>query len=108
MGRRPGCFTIQKKALTARDRLWLSMRILRRFTMPQACATAGLTEDNARRYLIGLERAGFVRVVLENDSGKAGSFKTYALVKDTGPSAPILRKDGSTYDRNTRTVFPGA
>jgi hypothetical protein len=72
--------------------------------MPQAFTAAGLTEDNARRYLIGLERTGFVRIVQGNDSGKAGSFKTYALTRDTGPLSPILRKDGSTYDRNTLTV----
>jgi hypothetical protein len=106
MARNHGSHTLNRNVPASRDRLWLTIRILRKFTLPQMCATAEVPYDNARRYIVQLERTGFLRLVQDHISGKAGSFKVYALVRDSGPLAPLMRNDGTVYDRNSLTVFP--
>ena len=91
----------------ARDRAWQSMRILRRFTMPQLVATAEITIDNARKYCNGLERAGFLRLTTPRNSGVRGGHKTYLLIRDPGPKSPRLRTNGITYDPNHHQTYTG-
>lgn len=70
--------------------------------------TADVSVSNARHYLRALELCGFVRLVQANKSGRAGSFARWHLVKDTGPKAPILRRDRlSLYDPNTQQTYGG-
>ena len=91
----------------ARDRAWQSMRILRRFSLPDLMATAEVGQDNARKYVRGLARAGYLRVVKAKANGHKGGHAVYQLVRDTGPRAPRLQKDGSTYDPNEHRTYEG-
>ncbi len=105
MARPHGSFILDHDKVTDRDRIWLSMRMLRRFTLPQLCAASEVAEGNARTYLQALTRVGILRKVQVNTSSKAGCYSVYALLKDTGPQAPIRRRNGMVYDRNTKTVL---
>lgn len=92
---------------TARDRIWQSMRILRRFSLPDLVATAEAGDTNCLKYTRGLSAAGIVRLVQPKDSGKKGGHVQWALARDLGPKAPRLRADGTTFDPNTGAVLTG-
>ena len=91
----------------ARDRAWQSMRIMRRFTLPDLMATAEISHDNAKKYVRGLVLSGYVRVVVERASGRKGGHAVYQLLRDTGPRAPRLQTDGRTYDPNEHRIYEG-
>lgn len=91
----------------ARDRIWQSMRVMRRFTQPDLQATAEAGRDNVRKYVRGLVAAGYLRIVKPKDSGRKGGHPIYQLVRDTGPRAPRLQSDGSTWDPNEHHVYHG-
>jgi hypothetical protein len=84
---------------------WQAMRVMRRFTPVDLMTTAEIGEDNIRKYLKGLSRAGVVRLVKKRQPGIPGSRDLWMLVRDTGPKPPLVRKDG-VYDQNTRNVYP--
>ncbi len=84
------------------QRVWQSMRVMRRFSTANLQATAEAGESAVRKYLMALRRAGFVILVQERVSGRPGSRDVWALVRDSGPAAPIRRHDGSgVYCPNT-------
>ena len=78
------------------------MRVFGSFTVPQLCMAAEVSPSNCRFYLRVLQAAGLVKKTLSCESGRAGSYDTWALVRNTGPEAPIWRKDGTVYDPNTK------
>ncbi len=108
MARRTGARTrAWHRQPRARDRAWTAMRVLRRFSLPDLAATAEIGLDNARKYCIGLCRAGYLRIVQPKANGRKGGHQVYQLVRDTGPHAPRLQSDGNTYDPNEHRVFQG-
>jgi hypothetical protein len=83
-----------------RERLWQAMRIFSQF---DSASLAGVTEQNQgaiSRYLKWLAEHDYLGVRRLNDSGKAGSCIAYVLARNTGPLAPMRRRDGSLYDPN--------
>lgn len=95
--------TTRSSASEGRTRCWRAMRVLRVFTIPQLCMTSDVSTSNARHYVKALTAAGYLRKVSENHSGRAGSFAVWHLMRDTGPKAPILRRDRrSIFDPNTK------
>lgn len=100
---------------TLRERAWRSMRIRRRFTIPDLVADAATDadkrpDDNLQRYLRALSVAGYVRALPRRAEGTAltsNGFKRWMLVNDTGPLAPvILSKKPAIRDRNTGEDVP--
>jgi len=84
-----------------RVKIWRSMRMMRRFTIGDLCATAAASNHNVRTYLGALVRGGYVRK-LKREVPKRGleGHAIFALIKDTGPMAPKRAKDGSIFDPN--------
>lgn len=108
MARLPGAHSrIFNRQPRARDRAWQSMRILRQFSLPDLVATAEIGQANARKYVIGLRRSGYLVLAREKDEGRAGGHEVYRLVRDTGPRAPRLQSDGCTYDPNQHQIHNG-
>jgi predicted transcriptional regulator len=85
---------------TFRERVWRSIRIRRRFTIGDVVsdATRDTEKDpraNAARYIRMLRYAGYLRELPRRQQGSAptsNGFKVFALVRDTGPRAPVWRK----------------
>lgn len=108
MARLPGSRTrLWKRQPVARDRAWQSMRILRTFTQADLVATAEISRQNAKKYVSGLVRSGYLMITKQNESGKTGSFTSYRLVRNTGPKAPRLQSDGNTWDPNEHRTYSG-
>lgn len=105
MARRAGARTrvLHRKA-RARDRVWSSMRILRRFSLPDLVSTAECNRDNIRKYIIALTRAGYLRVAVAKQNGRKGGHQIWALARNTGPAAPRLQTDGRIFDPNLHIV----
>lgn len=74
-----------------RQKMWQSMRILKRFTIPDILRTVqGSTLTNAYKYFGRMEKAGIIGKVGSYISGRPGEYQAYALMKDTGPVMPVL------------------
>lgn len=75
-----------------RQQLWQSMRILRRFSVAELCPTTEpeCTIANAQSYVSRLFNAGFLRKDGQVKRGFAGQVQKYVLVKDIGPTMPVL------------------
>jgi len=108
MARRTGARTrTWHRQRRARDKAWDVIRVMRRFTLPELVAAAEIGPDNARKYCAGLRASGYLRVVQPKANGRKGGHLVYQLVRDTGPHAPRLQSDGTTYDPNLHRVYPG-
>jgi DNA-binding IclR family transcriptional regulator len=75
-----------------RRQIWQSIRILRRFTLPDILRTLpGKAEyANVRKFVASLERHGYVRKTGRYTSGRAGEYQLYSLVVDAGPEYPTV------------------
>lgn len=108
MARTPGSRTrVFRRQPIARDRVWFSMRALRRFSLPELIETAEAGRSNCLKFALALERAGIVRRVRSRASGKKGGHVVWQLVRDLGPLAPRLQSDGRTYDPNKHQIHQG-
>lgn len=94
-------------------RLWAALRLERKSCIPDLLVKAvrGGERDaahNAARYLRALRRAGYVRELPGRAPGSAptsNGHKRYALLVDSGPLAPVARRDG-LYDPNRKELIP--
>jgi len=96
---------------SARQRIWQSMRIMRRFTRVDLAMTAEVSPAAVNGYIMPLMRAGYVAKVRERQrTGRgcvAGDFSVYRLVQNTGPHAPRhWRTRGLVYDVNLHQERP--
>lgn len=109
MPRTQGAIKTTRRKADARTRAWKSMRMLRQFTVGDLEMTADIRYDNARKYVLALVACRVCRLQRAHVNGKFGSVKKYALVKDLGPRAPIVRADRSVFDENSgRVIRPAA
>ncbi len=102
MARTFGSYNVATQA-PGLQQVWQAMRIMRGgFTTATLLTTADTGESAVHKYTRALARAGYLRLVKPRMSGHTGSRDLWALVRDTGPLAPIRRHDGSgVYDPNT-------
>ena len=67
------------------------MRIMKRFNIPDILRTVpGGTNTNVVKFIGRLISAGYIGRIGSYVSGRAGEYKGYALLKDTGPVMPTL------------------
>jgi len=105
MPRKPGSHSTTRPESEGRARCWRAMRVLSTFSVPQLCMAAETTPSNARFYLRALQRSGFVRKIRECESGCAGSYDVWGLTRNSGPEAPIYRKNKTVFDPNTKLTY---
>lgn len=86
--------TAQREQMRAR--IWRSMRVMRRFTIADLCATAEARPWFVANYAAGLIKHGY----LLTSSAKANRRQVCILARDTGPKPPRPRADGSIDDPN--------
>lgn len=75
-----------RSQVTCRDKLWSTIRTLRRSTVSNLTRLTGCTEDCCRHYMAILERNGFVR-----QAGRDELEKVWVLIRDTGARRPETR-----------------
>lgn len=91
------------------NRVWTSMRLLRRFTINDVIVTAEAGRSQVEKFVRALRDTGYLRLDQPRVSGRAGSMDVWSLTRNSGPLPPIRRKDGSgVYDPNTLMTWgPG-
>lgn len=87
---------------TGRERLWAAIREKRSFTQNELAAATGITLFTTQRMVQALVRIGHLQA---SSTAKPGRPGRYELARDTGPRAPILKKDGRVYDPNLGEIF---
>ena len=82
----------QPRPNAVRLKVWQSMRSLRRFTVPDLCRTSGpgAKASNVRKFLWRLENHGYVAKHDRHESGHAGVYQGWRLVRDIGPKYPMV------------------
>lgn len=112
--RSPLCGPRIARADTLRQRAWAAMRLTRRFTVPEIVTLAARPEDGAAETHLAkwwpmLMKAGYLAVLPRRAPGSAptsNGYKCWALIRDTGDIAPLVRSDGTYYDYNTGEGTP--
>lgn len=95
-----------KKPITGRQRMWMAMKVLKRFDYRDLALTAKVPSIEAKSYLQALLKANYVRVLKKGRSTTPNVYQFLARM-DHGPYAPVVKKDKSIYDRNLqKTVWP--
>ncbi|WP_419657725.1 hypothetical protein Dvar_68500 [Desulfosarcina variabilis str. Montpellier] len=72
-----------------RMKVWQSMRIMGRFTIPDLCRTSGASSSNVRKFIHRLVEHGYVAMHQPNVSGQTGSYHCWRLVKNIGREYPM-------------------
>ncbi len=98
-----GCTYSETTLPTDRDLAWTWMRQQLEFTSFDL-QRAGMSRPNALKYLAGLEKAGYVKVIQPKVTGPKGTPAVYCLVINSGPQAPMVQRDGSVSDPNLLEV----
>lgn len=80
---------VVRSRVTCRDKIWTTLRTVRRATLSDLQRLTGCDENTCREYVHRLEQHGYVREV-----GKTGHEKIWALVKDAGPRRPETPETG--------------
>jgi hypothetical protein len=77
---------------TVRLKVWRSMRSLGRFTAPDLCRASGpgAKINNVRKFIRRLAVHGYVAKHGDYESGHAGVYQGWRLVRDTGPEYPTV------------------
>lgn len=88
-----------------RARVWNSMRQLRTFSRPDLEATAEVNDHVAAAYVKALTQGGYLLSVSPYKRGVPGGEEKFRLVKNTGPAAPRVLRDGSIFDPNTANPY---
>lgn len=84
-------------------RMWQAMRVHRTFTYRDITSLEIASFNTVKSYCTALVAAGYLR-----RTGKHGQPQTYVLVRDTGPFAPQVRRDGRVEDLNLNSKREGA
>jgi predicted transcriptional regulator len=79
---------------TGRCKAWEKMRQSDTFTVAELATVMSLS--GARAFVGRLNACGY----LERIEAHGGEYYRYRLVRDTGPSCPIVKRQGSIYDPN--------
>ena len=74
---------------SGRQRMWTSMRVLKRFDLPTLMMTAEVSRRSAETYINNLSRAGYLRTLARGNSA-CGTWSNYQLVRRSGPRAPAV------------------
>tara|TARA_B100000686_G_scaffold343657_1_gene424885 strand:- start:1091 stop:1639 length:549 start_codon:yes stop_codon:yes gene_type:complete len=88
---------------TANQRMWMSMKALKRFSYYDVSITAEVPKGNARSYLKALHRAEYLDLCKQHTHVSAQQY-LFKASNDTGPKAPQIRRDKSVYDQNLHKV----
>ena len=79
------------KATCLRQKIWQSMRIMKRFTIPDMLRTVSeLSLTNAYKYFGRMEKAGIIGKVGNYVTGRSGEYQCYSLLINLGPVMPVL------------------
>lgn len=97
----------RRREKSKQQKMWNVMKIERFFTTIDLCTTTGSSTRHAYRYVVKLERAGYLRAVFKvsNDKKIAGAISRYTLVRNTGSRSPIIRDDG-VWDQSEQKLYP--
>ncbi len=107
MSRTAGATSTRRPVTDTRQKVWNSIRVLKRFTSAQIEATAEVGQRNLNTYIRALSRAGYLALVRPRQSGKSLGHAIWRLSRDSGPQHPLPRRDGSgVYDPNQDTLYP--
>lgn len=97
-GRKPADLIAAGKRPEGRQVIWEAIRRLKTFTTLQLEGETRIKEPTIRTYVLGLERAGHLRMIgIKENHPSHGRYKPaeWTLIKDVGVEAPRVTKQGT-------------
>jgi len=95
---------------TGADQMWRCMKMIKVFTSKDLAIAASTDEKTvshgyAKNYIRALTRAGYLKIINKPNAAK-GVSPIYRLLpqKNTGPNAPVLKRDQSVFDPNLKKL----
>lgn len=85
---------ISPPADSERQRMWNTMRQLKRWDTADLEATADVSKNHAQRFVMALVEVQYVVLVTPAGRGRNGPRAIYRLVRNTGPVAPRITEQG--------------
>lgn len=92
------------KPNSSRRKAWIAMRILRLFSLSDLQISVEISEENVKKYVRYLLEAGYLRVTRKRLNGSTDC-NTYQLIRNSGPLAPVPRRDKTVFDPNSKEIF---
>jgi putative transposase len=87
-----------------RQKIWQALRSrTAAWSTPELVMTTGAEKRSVNLYVAALQQAGYVEIVSAAGPGDAEP-AYYRLTRDTGPRAPVRRRDGTMFDRNSEQI----
>ena len=87
-----------------RQRMWNSIRVLRKFDIPDVMMAAEVKRNTVSRFFVELSKAGYIRKIHPRGA-KQGDRSVFILCRNTGPIAPIARKKLGMWDENEQKLY---
>lgn len=81
---------VEYSAADTPRRLLRSIRIHRRFTIPDLTRSTGISQKSAAGFVKKLQRHGFLAAIEGRVSGRPGSHQAYRVSADLGPEVPAV------------------
>ena len=80
------------KPNAVRRQVWKSMRMLRRFTIPDLMrtVTVEVAYENVQKFVRKLMKHGYIKKTGRYTGGRVGEYQIYQLIRDTGPDYPVV------------------
>ncbi|HAX75748.1 MAG TPA: hypothetical protein DCY88_07915 [Cyanobacteria bacterium UBA11372] len=98
----------KEQVLSPRQKVWNAIRIFTKFTLTDLQIASGSSYYTCKAYTQALIKAGYLKIVSKvNQFG--GKQYTYQLIKNTGPKALKIRREGRqerwVVDPNTKKIY---
>lgn len=91
------------KKLTKNQKIWLSIKVLKRFDYRDVSFATQVEKNYTRKYLQALRNAEYLKVISEATYEHPEKY-WFLPANDTGRKAPQIKRDKSVYDPNIDKV----
>lgn len=93
-----------KKVQSSRYRIWSAIRILQTFRLLDLRINSEILESSIKKYVQYLLRSGYLEIIESRLNGSK-SYNLYLLVRNSGPLAPVVRRNHTVFDPNLKETY---
>ncbi|XGV94662.1 MAG: hypothetical protein ACAF41_18170 [Leptolyngbya sp. BL-A-14] len=93
-----------KKVQSSRYQIWSAIRILQTFRLPDLHINSEIAKSSIKKYVRYLLQTGYLEIIEPRLNGSK-SYNLYLLIRNSGPLAPIVRRNHTVFDPNSKETY---
>jgi Fic family protein len=93
-----------KEEQSSRNHIWSTIRILQTFTLPDLLIDPKVSESSVKKYIKYLLKVEYLKIIEPRLNGSK-SYNRYLLIRNSGPIAPIICRDDTVFDPNSKIRY---